>query len=113
METSISPQNSIDYHSSVGAALGGFRKTDASCRLFMIPGMGHCGDGDGPNLFDPISPLEQWVEQGKAPASIPVSFVEHGKTSRTRPLCPHPQEAVYNGRGSTDEATSFSCRLKR
>ena len=112
-DADISPQNSIDYYQSVISTLGGVKKIDASYRLFMIPGMGHCGGGEGPNLFDTISPLEQWVEHGKIPTSIPVSRFEEGKTTRTRPLCPYPQEAVYKGSGSTDEAANFSCRLRK
>lgn len=112
-DAQISPQNSIDYYKSVVSTLGSVRKVDTSYRLFMIPGMGHCGGGEGPNLFDTISPLEQWVERGKVPTSIPVSRIEEGKTTRTRPLCPFPQEAVYKGTGSPDEAADFSCRLRK
>ena len=109
----LEQRNSIDYYKSVIGALGGSSKVDRSYRLFMIPGMGHCGDGEGLNMFDPISPLEQWVERGTVPTSIPASHVEEGKTVRTRPLCPYPQEAVYKESGSTDEAANFSCRLRK
>ena len=78
-------------------------------RLFMAPGMAHCGGGDGPNTFDMLTPLEQWVEKGQAPAEIIASHSAAGKVDRTRPLCPYPQVAKYKGTGSTDEASNFGC----
>ena len=110
-DAQISPQNSINYYKSVAGVLGGVGKIDSSFRLFMVPGMGHCGGGEGPNVFDGISALERWVERGQPPSSIPVSRVADGKTIRTRPLCPYPQEAVYNGAGSTDDAANFTCKV--
>jgi feruloyl esterase len=78
-------------------------------RLYMAPGMGHCGGGDGPNRFDMVTSLEQWVEHGKAPKEILASHSTGGKIDRTRPLCPFPQVAKYKGTGSTDEAANFVC----
>jgi feruloyl esterase len=80
-----------------------------SYRLFMVPGMNHCGGGDGPNTFDMLSALEQWKEQGKAPNQILASHMTDGKVDRTRPLCPYPQTAKYKGSGSTDDAANFAC----
>src|SRR5207302_845910 len=76
------------------------------------PGMGHCGGGDGPNTFDMVGALEQWVEQGKAPDQILASHSTGGAVDRTRPLCPYPQVAVYKGSGSTREAASFVCKAQ-
>jgi len=101
----IPPQNSADYYESVLKAMGGPSKVKDSYRLFMVPGMGHCGGGDGPSNFDMLSALEQWVEKGKAPDRIIASM-----PGRTRPLCPYPQVAVYKGSGSTDDASNFSCK---
>ena len=95
----IAPQNSIDYYNSVVKATGG------SIRLFMAPGMNHCLGGDGPNRFDGVEAIEQWVEQGKAPERIIASHND----DRTRPLCPYPQIAKYKGSGSTDDAANFVC----
>jgi feruloyl esterase len=106
----ISPYTSIQYFQSVAKAMAGQEQFDASYRLFMVPGMAHCGGGDGASTFDMLTALEQWVEQGKAPDRIPASRVRQGKTDRTRPLCPWPQTAVYKGSGSTDDAANFSCR---
>ncbi len=78
--------------------------------LFMIPGMAHCGGGDGTSTFDGFSALTQWVEQNKAPSTIPASKVANGQTVRTRPLCSYPATAQYKGTGSTDDAANFSCQ---
>jgi len=78
----------------------------------MAPGMGHCGGGDGPNTFDMVAALEQWVEQGKAPDNIVASHSTKGTVDRTRPLCPYPQVAVYSGSGSTDDAANFACKAR-
>jgi len=77
----------------------------------MAPGMGHCRGGEGPNVFDPVAALEQWVEQKRAPEQIVASHMTNGTVDRTRPLCPYPQVATYNGTGSIDEAANFSCKL--
>jgi feruloyl esterase len=107
----IAPRSSIDYYQKVTAALGGPARTAASVRLFMVPGMNHCGGGEGPCFFDILSVLEQWVEQKKAPEQMIASHKTNGTTDRTRPLCPFPQVARYKGSGSTDEAASFGCQV--
>ncbi len=107
----IAPGNSINYYNSVAKKAGGASKIDQSMRLFMTPGMQHCNGGEGPNNFDAVTLLEQWVEQGKAPEKMIASHSTAGQVDRTRPLCPYPQTAVYNGSGSTNEAANFSCKL--
>ena len=109
----ISPRNSINYYKSVLDTMGGASKVNESYRLFMAPGMEHCGDDDGPNGFDPISALEQWVEAGKTPDRIIASRIRDGRTERTRPLCPYPEVATYKGTGTTDDATNFSCSISK
>jgi feruloyl esterase len=107
----ISPFNSIDYYNSVLKFMGGADKVEGSYRLFMVPGMDHCGFGEGPNTLDAIGAIEQWVEQGKAPERVVASRLTEGKVDRTRPLCPYPQVAKYKGTGSTDDAANFACTL--
>jgi feruloyl esterase len=107
----VMPQNSINYYSSVVRQIGDAAKIGDSYRLFMAPGMNHCGGGEGPNNFDVIGAMARWVENGKAPDSIVASRHE-GNASRTRPLCPYPQVAVYKGAGSTDDAANFTCRTR-
>jgi tannase/feruloyl esterase len=106
----ISALNSTEYYKRVVAALGGAGKVQGSYRLFMAPGMAHCGGGEGPNDFDKVTPLEQWVEKGKVPDAIVASHSTDGKVDRTRPLCPYPQVARYSGTGSKDEAANFVCK---
>ena len=108
----ITPFNSIDYYNEVAKLNGGVAKIDNQYRLFMIPGMAHCGGGDGTSTFDMIPAIDAWVESGKPPASIPASRTRNGQVDRTRPLCPYPQQAVYKGSGSTDEAANFMCAVK-
>ena len=105
----ISPLSSINYHESVASELGR-KKADSFFRLFMVPGMQHCSGGPGPNSFDMLSALENWVEKGVAPAKVIASHSTNGSVDRTRPLCPYPKIAVYTGKGSTDEAANFVCR---
>ena len=108
----IPPRNSINYYKNVADTLGGAEKINGSYRLFMVPGMAHCSGGDGTDRFDAVSALVQWVENGKAPDSIPAARYAGDKVERTHPLCPFPQVAVYKGSGSTDEAGSFTCKAQ-
>ena len=110
-DSNVAPLNTIKYYKSVADTLGGASKTSNNLRLFIEPGMGHCGGGEGPNVFDKVGTLDQWVEQGKAPEKIIASHSTAGKVDRTRPLCPYPQVAKYKGSGSIDEAANFACQL--
>ena len=105
----IAPENSVNYYQTVADTLGGASKINDSYRLFMVPGMGHCRGGDGTDRFDPVRALEQWVEQKKAPDSIPAARYAGDKVERTRPLCAYPQVAEYKGSGSSDDAANFAC----
>jgi feruloyl esterase len=106
----IPPASSVNYYKRVLDAMGGKAKVNDSYRLFMVPGMAHCGGGDGTSTFDMVSALDQWVAAGKAPDQIPASRVVNGAVVRTRPLCPYPQVATYKGAGSTDDSASFVCK---
>ena len=108
----ISPFNATTYYRRVLKAVGGPGRVGESYRLFMAPGMAHCGGGEGPNAFDKVAPIEQWVEKGKAPDSIIASHSKDGRVDRTRPLCPYPQSATYKGSGGTDDATNFVCTAR-
>jgi feruloyl esterase len=107
-DTALSPLMGIDYYDKVTAKIG--PATRDFYRLFMVPGMFHCRGGFGPDRFDPMTPLINWVENGVAPPRIEAAQIEDGKTLRTRPLCPYPEVARYAGSGSLDEAASFTCR---
>lgn len=81
-------------------------------RLFMAPGMAHCSGGTGPNTFDMQTALEQWVERGIAPEQIVATRSINGVVDRSRPLCPYPTVAVYNGKGDPNDAANFACQTK-
>jgi len=106
----ISPLNSIDYYKSVQAKLGGAMKLGDSYRLFMAPGVMHCGGGEGANQFNAMAALERWREQRVAPDRILAIHVTNGVVDNTRPLCPYPQVAVYKGSGTTNDAGNFACK---
>lgn len=113
----VMPQQTIDYYESLidfaAKATGedGAAYTDEYVRLFMMPGVGHCRGGAGPDRADFMSALVAWVEEGKAPERIVASKVESGEVTMTRPLCPHPQVAKYAGSGDPNDERNFQCAL--
>jgi feruloyl esterase len=109
----VAPGASIEFYKSVVSLSADPGHASNWMRLFMAPGMGHCSGGEGPDTFDTVSLIEQWVEQGKAPAQIIAAHYTAGRIDRTRPLCPYPQVARCNGSGSIDQASNFTCRLPR
>jgi len=106
----IPPRHSINYYNSVVKRMGGVEKVSNSFRLFMVPGMTHCGVREGTSSFDRVATLEQWVEQKRVPEEILGSHVTGTTVDRTRPLCPYPQVARYKGTGSVDEAANCACK---
>lgn len=124
-DAAISALNSINYYNAVVNKMGE-TQADSFLRLYMVPGMQHCGDGPGPDSFGQfgLSPvndpqhninlgLEQWVEKGTAPvsfiASKAASPAPGAAVTETRPLCPYPQSAKYKGSGDTNDAANFVC----
>ena len=108
----ISPSNVTQYYDRVAQVHGGRENIHDSFRLYMAPGMAHCGGGPGPNSFDSLTALENWVENGQAPDEIVAAHQSNGVIDRSRPLCPYPEVAVYDGTGSSDEAENFSCEIE-
>lgn len=113
----VMPQRTVDFHEQLvdfaGKATGedGRELTDEYLRLFMMPGMGHCRGGAGPDQADFMGAISAWVEDGEAPERIVATKTENGETAMTRPLCPHPQVAQYTGSGDPNDANSFECAL--
>lgn len=105
----VPPEGTILYFEAMEKRMQGPRATSDFARLFMVPGMGHCSGGVGPNSFDALSALDVWATNGTAPATIVASHSTAGKVDRTRPLCPYPLTARWKGTGSTDDANSFYC----
>ena len=117
-DPAISPRSSIAYFESVAARAGrgddALQRTQDFYRLFLAPGVLHCGGGPGPNVFDTLTPLVRWAEQGEAPQRILATKFAGDNPANgvamTRPLCPFPQFAEFKGRGSTNDAANFVCR---
>jgi feruloyl esterase len=84
--------------------------TAEAVRLFMVPGVQHCGGGNGLTDFDPLAAMEDWVEHGQAPDRITAWQRVEGKRVRSRPLCPYPKTPRYQGSGNPDEAANFDCK---
>jgi feruloyl esterase len=103
----LNPKMGVEYYEQVVEKMGS--STDDFFRLFMIPGMFHCGGGVGTSQFDAATPVVKWVEAGTAPVTIEAARVLDGKVVRTRPLCVYPETAHYKGSGSIDVAANFTC----
>src|SRR5581483_1585836 len=110
--------NSVNYFESVVAKLGAARVKD-TVRFYAVPGMDHCSGGEGAFAVDWLGALDRWVETGRAPDALigshpAVATAGRGgpaaqSTSYTRPICPWPQLAKYNGSGDTMDAANFQC----
>ena len=106
------PANTIHYYNEVMKALGG-SKQDDWMRLFLLPGVGHCGGGVGPDQADYMAALERWKETGTAPDHIVAAKVAGGRVATTRPICAYPKVASYKGSGSTNDAVNFTCTASK
>ena len=104
-----SARTGIDYYESLQQAVGDAAATRQFSRLFLMPGVGHCSGGPGPDRFDAIGALDAWVQQGTPPDRLVATHVSHGVADRSRPLCPYPQVAQWNGSGNQNAAESFTC----
>ena len=103
----LQPMMGVNYYEQAVSKNG--PQTRDFFRLFMVPGMAHCGGGIGPDRNDAVTAIIDWVEKGKAPDSIVASRVVNNQVVRTRPLCPYPRVARYSGKGSIDDAANFQC----
>jgi len=114
----ITPEGSIDYYDAVVKTLGGgYVHTKEFARLFMAPGVAHCGGGAGPQIQNQFGAVVDWVEHGIAPetilASRPITLPDGSVRTRTRPLCAYPDVAVWTEQASSDDAASFVCERGR
>ncbi len=99
-----SPVGTADYYRAVVKAVPNAAQ---SVRLFMAPGVEHCGGGPGADRPETIAALEQWVEHGRAPDTV---IAARADGSLTRPLCPFPRQARYAGQGDPNQPGSYSCK---
>jgi feruloyl esterase len=104
----VPPQATIDYFQDVVRTVGS--SADDFVKLFMAPGVSHCGGGSGPNQFNAIAAIERWREAGIAPVELIASRVNDSRVDLTRPLCPFPQVAQYQGMGTPSDAANFRCK---
>jgi hypothetical protein len=110
----IYPRGVINYYRVQASRHGrhdeaDFDRLQRFYRLFRAPGVGHCGGGSGPQPQNLFGALVNWVENGVAPETILATNVTGGVVTRSRPLCPYPQTAIYSGSGSTNDAANFHC----
>jgi len=108
-DAGVPPLEVVNYYNDVVKTIGD-KAAMSAIRLYMVPGMGHCGGGEGTDHFDLFPALQQWVEHKQAPGRIIASRIENGKEVRTRPLCAYPEIATYKGSGGTDDAANFTCK---
>jgi hypothetical protein len=109
----IMPRGVIHYYRQLAVRTGGgkadFPALQSFYRLYRAPGVGHCGGGVGPQPTGVFDAMVDWVERGKAPASLKAQTRTGDKITRERPLCPYPQTAVYHGSGNADDPGNFRC----
>lgn len=111
----IPARASINYYDSVAAKMGGVPQIDSFYRLFLGPGMRHCGPGPGPMTAeqDLVSALARWVENGVAPSEVTATLYKDNDPSKgvaaQRPWCAYPSVARYDGKGDPSKAASYVC----
>ena len=106
----LRPGRAIDYLAQVEKANGGPKETGAFFRMFMVPGMVHCGTGPGAWVADYVDPIVSWAEKGIAPEVIP-AVTQPKVKAFSRPLCVYPKLARYDGKGDKTKAASFACEV--
>lgn len=104
----FSPLDTLRYYKSLAATNGGTEKVATWSRLFLVPGMAHCGGGPSLDHFDMLTAVVDWVEKGEAPDSV----IATGKSfpGRSRPLCAYPEHAQYTGTGDAQDNRNFRCQ---
>jgi feruloyl esterase len=112
-DPALPPFRTVKYYEDLADLAGGYRELQESVRLFMLPGMHHCSGGPGPNAFDTLTPLENWVEHGVAPDAIVATHYVNNSPAlgmyRTMPLCQFPEQARYSGTGNVNDASNWTC----
>ena len=118
VDTLIVAESTRDYYDDMvdTTFAGSLSSARDSARLFLVPGMAHCAGGPGPNSWDKLAPLVDWVENGNAPDAVIATHSSDGEVDNERPICAVPQQARYTGPvGGADEpsnwtASNFQCR---
>ncbi|WP_172329053.1 tannase/feruloyl esterase family alpha/beta hydrolase [Mangrovicoccus sp. HB161399] len=106
----LSPFRTTRFVDDLSRREGGYGALAGKARLFMVPGMGHCSGGAGPDVFNTLAALESWVEDGIAPDALAAKKLDgDGAVTRSMPLCPYPAQAVHSGSGDVADAANWSC----
>ncbi len=108
----ITPQGTLEYYDAMRQAMGDVT-VDRFARLYLLPGVAHCGGGEGPDTVDLLTPLMAWVEGGTPAGEVIASKIVNGSVTRTRPVFPFPTVARYVGSGSIDDAANFTAYTPR
>jgi feruloyl esterase len=99
----------VAYYKAVQKVMGGAAATSSFARLFLLPGVAHCGGGQGPDKLDALTAIVDWVTGDQAPDSLRTTSVDStGKTTATRPTYPFPYVATNTTGGPADEASSYT-----
>ena len=122
-DPAINPAGTISYYQAVVKDSGGLSATESFARLFLLPGVAHCGGGQGPSSFDALTAITRWVTRGSAPSSLPTSLVSGGSggpgggsggtVTATRPVYAYPYIAVDTTGGSPTEASSYTPQVSK
>ena len=104
----FSPLDTFGYYKDMAVANGGLEAVSKWSQFYFVPGMSHCGGGQALDQFDLLGAMVGWVEKGTVPTSVTAT----GKAfpGRSRPLCPYPKHAHYQGQGDIQDAANFECR---
>ena len=108
-DPAIPAARTVMFYRDLAAVLQGMDKAEANVRLFLVPGMQHCSGGIGPDKFNTLAALEDWVERGRAPDVIPAGTKADSAAPHSLPLCPYPRQARYSGSGAVTDAANWEC----
>jgi feruloyl esterase len=112
-DQTLSPFGTTLFYERLAHHHGGYSEIQENARLFMAPGLLHCAGGPGPNAFETLTALEDWVERGVAPNTIIATHYVNNNPAlgvdRTMPLCTFPEQARYSGSGNINDASNWTC----
>lgn len=112
-DPALPPFRTMKFYEDLAGTQGGYNEAQKSVRLFMVPGMQHCGGGPGPNFFDTLTALENWREKSTPPDGIVAAHYFDNSTAnpidRTMPLCMFPEQAEYGGSGAYNNGVNWAC----
>jgi feruloyl esterase len=104
----FSSLDTLEYYRSLATTNGGADKVAGWSRMFLVPGMRHCGGGPALDQFDMLGTVVNWTEKGIAPDSV--IGTGNAFPGRSRPLCAYPKHAQYMGQGDSNDARNFRCQ---